>query len=99
MSETTAGDVNGPVLSGSFTGPVVMESTPRTPAEFAKAAWLLMLSDQADRTVRWRETDEHRAAVTKRLNEIDVDVKRALWMSGAGLGGVCILAGRMLGWW
>lgn len=91
------GDAQGPVLSGTFSGPVTMESAPRTPAEFAKAAWLLMVSDQADRRERQQVFDATVENITDRMEHIEARVAGLSgWVIVSGIGTAALALG--FGW-
>jgi len=73
------GDVDGPVVSGTFSGPVQTvtvqlpppEERPRNIGQYMDALWKLVLADQSDRYVRQQEADEFRGFVLAKLESID----------------------------
>jgi hypothetical protein len=73
------GNVDGPVQSGTFSGPVQTvtvqlpppEERPRNIGQYMDALWKLVLADQSDRYVRQQEADAFRGFVLARLERID----------------------------
>lgn len=73
------GNVDGPVQSGTFSGPVQTvtvqlpppEERPRNIGQYMDALWKLVLADQSDRYVRQQEADAFRGFVLAKLENID----------------------------
>lgn len=120
MSETGIdGNVDGPVQSGTFSAPVqtvtivVPPNAPIEPPDSVrdsiKDIWKIVVGDQLDRRERQRETDEHRVALTNRIDRIDMAVQNlsqhigiVRWMSGIGVVGALAWIyqlGMRAGWW